>query len=79
MHIIVRVELLTVKVLEVGKLDALAHAENVGSCAEAVEGHPKVSSVQGGDGIGGSVSGLAVAGQSMLNISPSGNDGGENH
>ena len=44
---------LTVKVLEVGELDALAHAEHVGSGAEAVDHHPEIARVQGCDLVGG--------------------------
>ena len=38
-----------VEVLEVGELDALAHAEHVRRAAEAVEEHPQVARVEGGD------------------------------
>lgn len=75
-----RVELqeLTVKVLEVGELYALPHAENVGSRGKAVEGHPEVSSVEGRDSVLGSI-GDVVAGQGVLDISPRGHDGAEHH
>jgi len=67
----------TVKVLEVGQLDALAHAEDVGSTAEAVHGHPDVARVEGRDLVAGSRAG--VAGKSVLDVCPRGNDGRENH
>lgn len=38
-------EIRTVKVLEVGQLDALAHAEHVGRGAQAVDHHPDVTSI----------------------------------
>lgn len=71
--------LLTVKILEVGQLNALLHAQNVGGSAEAVEHHPQVSGVQGRHGIDSGLSGLAHAGQSVLDIGPGGNDGAEDH
>jgi hypothetical protein len=65
----------TVKILEVGQLDTLAHGEHVCSCAQAIRAHPQVSSVQGRDGLG------AFGGrvQSMLDISPGSNDGTQHH
>ena len=67
----------TVKVLEVGQLDALAHAEDIGGAAEAVEHHPDVAGVESGDLVVGDAAG--VGGQSVLDIGPGSNDGGENH
>jgi hypothetical protein len=73
-------QVLTVEILEVGQLDALPHAQNVGGGAEAVEHHPEVTRVQGGHGsTGGSVLDLAIAAQRMLDIRPSGNDGAHDH
>jgi hypothetical protein len=69
---------LTVKVLEVGQLDALAHAQKVGSGAEAVEHHPHVTRIESGDGIGSSVR-FGAKGKSVLNISPRSHDGAEHH
>lgn len=45
-HMLMYAIVLTVKVLEVGQLDALPHAQDVGSSAEAVEHHPEIASVQ---------------------------------
>jgi hypothetical protein len=67
----------TVKVLEVCQLDALAHAEDVAGTAEAVQGHPDVTGVQGGNLV---VGGRArVAGKSVLNVCPCSNERRENH
>lgn len=73
-------EKLTVKVLKVGKLNALPHAENVGSTAEAVEQHPDVASVQSGNFVAGLAAGGAiVARDSVLDIGPGSNERGEDH
>jgi len=42
---------LTIKVLEVGQLDALAHAKHIGRGTEAVNQHPDVSGVESRDSI----------------------------
>lgn len=65
----------TVEILEVGQLDALAHAQDIGRGAQAVDQHPDVSSVQGGDLAGGVTGAL----HSMLDISPGSNERAENH
>jgi hypothetical protein len=70
-------ELRTVKVLEVCQLDALAHAEDVAGAAEAVQGHPDVTRVQGGDLVAGGRAG--VAGESVLDICPCSDEGREDH
>jgi hypothetical protein len=72
-------EVLTVEVLEVGQLDALPHAQNIGGGAEAVEHHPQVAGVQGGHGLGSGFGRLAHAAQSVLDICPGRNDGAEDH
>ena len=73
--------MLTVKVLEVGELDALAHAEHVGGGAEAVDHHPEVARVQGCDLVGSLASkGIArVSGESVGDVGPCGNNGAEDH
>jgi hypothetical protein len=65
----------TVKVLEVGQLDALAHAEHVGRGAQAVDHHPDITSIQSGN----LATGIAAALNGVLNVGPSGDDGAENH
>ena len=65
----------TVKVLEVGQLDPLAHAEHIGGCAHAVDHHPDVASVQSRD-LHRSV---AAALDGVLDVGPSGNDRTEDH
>jgi hypothetical protein len=67
----------TVKVLEIGQLDALAHAENVGGAAEAVESHPDVARVESRDLVVGNRA--RVAGKSMLNVGPCSNKRREDH
>jgi hypothetical protein len=67
----------TVKVLEVCQLDALAHAEDVTGAAEAVQGHPDVPRVQGGDLVAGGRA--RVAGQSVLDVCPCSDEGREDH
>lgn len=70
----------TVKVLEVGQLDALPHAQDVGCAAEAVEHHPDVSRVQGRDLVASFAAlGATVAGESVLDVGPGGNQGGKHH
>jgi len=68
---------LTVKVLEVGQLDALLHTQDVGCSAQAVEHHPQVSSMQSRNSV--SVGRLSHAGQSVLDVCPCGNDGAQDH
>ena len=72
---------LTVKVLEVGQLDALAHAQHEGGAADAVEHHPQVARVQGGHGLGrrGGLVPTRHAGQRVLDVGPRGDDGAEDH
>jgi len=68
----------TVKVLEVGQLDALPHAEDVGCAAEAVQQHPDVSAVEGRDGA--TRRGLgAVTRYRVLDVGPCCDDRGEDH
>ena len=71
--------LLTIKVLEVGKLDALPHAKDESGTADTVEHHPQVTGVQGGDSLSRRLCGVAHAGEGMLNVCPSCNDGAEDH
>lgn len=72
---IVEGEVRTIKVLEVGQLDALAHAEHVGRCAQAVDHHPDVASVESGN----LAAGITAALNGMLDVGPGGDDGAENH
>lgn len=65
----------TVKVLEVGQLDPLAHAKDVGRRAETVDQHPNVSGIERGD-LGGSIS---AALHGMLDIGPRGDERTEDH
>ncbi len=70
----------TVKIFEVGQLDAFAHPEHVGRAAEAIEQHPHVPGVQSGDtsvGLGAGVPAEAL--HRVLDICPGGDDGAENH
>lgn len=72
---------LTVKVFEVGELDALAHAEHVGGGAEAVDQHPDIARVQGCDLIG-CLAGESVAGvgrQGVGDVGPCGDDRADDH
>lgn len=71
-HEVIRIR--TVKVLEVGKLDALPHAEQVCSRAEAVHHHPSVASIECRDLLA-----AASASQSVLNVCPRSNDRAEDH
>jgi hypothetical protein len=73
-------EPLTIKVLEVGKLNSLAHNQEKGGTADAVEQHPQVSSVQGRDGVGRRLCSMSHgAAESMLDICPGCDNGAENH
>ena len=74
-------ETLTVKVLEVGELDALAHAQHVRGRAEAVDQHPDVARVESRNLVGRltsqSISG--VGRERMRNVRPRSNDGAKDH
>ena len=70
---------LTVKVFEIRELDALAHAENVRGLTEAVQQHPEISSVEGGDLLRCLFAGMAVALKCMLDVCPGRDDGAEDH
>jgi hypothetical protein len=72
---------LTVKVLEVGELDALAHAQHVRGRAEAVDQHPDVSRVESRDLVGclASQSISGVGRECVGDVSPCRNDGAEDH
>ena len=65
----------TVEVLEVGQLDALAHAEDVGRSAKAVDQHPEVTGIEGGHLAGG----VTTALNGVLNIGPGVNERAEDH
>lgn len=65
----------TVKVLEIRKLDTLAHAKSVRGSAKAVAHHPNIAGVQGRDLISGSIAAL----KSVCDIGPRSNDRAENH
>ena len=68
----------TVKVFEVSQLYSLSHAQDIGRRAEAVEKHPHVPSIEGGD-LGRSFgAGMPIKMQRMLNIRPCCNDGTQN-
>jgi len=69
---------LTVEILEVGQLDALAHAQEVGGAADAVEEHPHITLVEYRHGIGSSLR-LLSKGKSVLDVSPRSHDGAEHH
>ena len=64
----------TVKVLEVGQLDPLAHSQNIRRCAETVDQHPDIPSVQSRD-----PSGSIRILKRMFDIGPRGDDGAEHH
>ncbi len=68
-------EVRTVKVLEVGQLNTLAHAKHVGRGAEAIDHHPDVASIESGD----LAAGITAALNGMLDVGPGGDDGAENH
>jgi hypothetical protein len=75
-------ETLTVKVLEVGELDALAHAQHVRGGAEAVDQHPHVARVESRDLVGclagqSSISGVGREG--VGDVRPGCDDGAEDH
>ena len=75
-------ETLTVKVLEVGELDALAHAQHVRGGAEAVDQHPDVARVESRDLVGclagqSSISGVGREG--VGDVRPGCDDGAEDH
>jgi hypothetical protein len=65
----------TVEILEVGQLDAFAHAQNVRRGAQAVDQHPDVSRIQSRNLAGGVTGAL----DGVLDISPGGNQGAEDH
>lgn len=69
----------TIKVLEVGQLDTLPHAQDVGGTANAVEHHPHIASVQSGDFCGSFGLGMPIVLQRMLDIGPGCDYGAENH
>lgn len=69
----------TVKVLEVGQLDALAHAEQVACRAEAVDQHPHVSRIERRNRLVGARGRMAVGLERMADVGPCGDDGGQNH
>lgn len=66
---------LTVKVLEVGELDSLAHSQDVSSTAEAVDHHPNVTSIQGRKSNGSVSRVMAVGTDGSADIGPGGNNG----
>lgn len=65
----------TVKVLEVGQLDALAHSKDVGRCAKTVDQHPDVSSVQSRD----LASSVSAALKSISDVGPRGDNRTKHH
>jgi hypothetical protein len=67
--------LLTIKVLEVGQLDALTHAQAVERSAKTVDQHPDITSIQSRDFSGR----VCARCERMLNISPGGNERADNH
>lgn len=72
---------LTVKVLEVCELDALAHAEHICGGAEAVDQHPDVAGVQGCNLVG-CLASKAITGvrrERVRDIGPRSDDRAENH
>ena len=68
---------LTIKVFEVGQLDAFAHAEDVGGRAQTVYQHPHVPCIESGDFGGGFSTRMPVVVQRMLYVCPCGNDAGQ--
>jgi hypothetical protein len=72
---------LTVKVLEVGELDALAHAQHVRGRAEAVDQHPDVARVESRDLVGCLTSqGVAGVGRERVgDVRPCSNNRAEDH
>lgn len=60
--------LLTIEILEIGQLDSLSHAQNVGGSAETVNQHPDVACVQGGNFLVGIRGDTHL--QGMLDIRP---------
>jgi hypothetical protein len=74
-------EWLTIKVLEVCELDALAHAEDISGRAEAVDQHPDIARVERCDLVGGlsSKSITGVGRQSVRDICPRSDDRAKDH
>ena len=72
---------LTVKVLEVGELDALAHAQHVRGRAEAVDQHPHVARVESRNLVG-SLTSQSISGvgrECVRDVRPCSNDRAEDH
>ena len=69
----------TVKILKVGQLDPLAHAEHIGGRRQAVDQHPDVAGVEGAEGGGGVGRAVAVRGDGGVDISPGGHDRRQHH
>lgn len=70
---------LTIKVLEVGQLDSLAHAQHVAGAAETIEEHPHVAGVQSRDLVGSFGTRMAKVLKGVLNVCPCSNDRAHNH
>ena len=69
----------TVKVLEVGELNSLAHPKHVSGAAEAVEKHPHITRIEGRDLGRGLIASVTEVLKSVLDICPCGDDGADNH
>ena len=70
----------TVKVLEVGQLDAFPHAQDICRGAEAIHQHPEVSGIQRCDcGSGFGALRCTVRLEGVLDVSPCGDDRREDH
>jgi len=68
---------LTIKILEVGELDALAHSKNIGSGTEAVGKHPRITGIEMRD-LGVAVGRVEVR-DGVLDISPGSDERREYH
>jgi hypothetical protein len=77
--VVVRKGFRTVKILEVGQLDSLAHAKNVGRRRQAVDHHPDVTGVEGAQR-GSSLGRIMTVGtDGGIDIGPGGDNRRQNH
>ena len=65
----------TVKILEICQFDSLPHTENVSGSTKTVDQHPYITSIESGD----FSSCIRTVLQSVLDISPRGDDRTKNH
>ena len=74
-----RQKILTVEVLKVGQLDPLAHAQDEGGVAQAIDQHPDVAAIKGRYPRGSLGARGSMAVQGMLDVRPRSDDGAHHH